>query len=441
MTFKFSYCYHGIVIHWKLVDMNWISLLVSSIICVLVIKHETFKKRDFLSPISWFCISKMMLINLSGIFIYINQFTFKRLPIYMPQVKEDLKSFRLTSEINLINTFVFVCSYYLCYNFFKISKYKTAIHCELIPNRSYFVQYFFLLGIVGSFGLLSLAPYNFFSNGAYYHMAGFGWANWLVSFFAIHLCLFYLSSKSTRLLGYILAGFSLLIYGWLLGRGTNTISILLLILIVVCNPIKNKFPKPLLFSIATLPIVAVFIMKYFDYKSVHLLLRNMFAIFAYDVGRFEVFQTALYYHHPGKDLPWWTIYKIIPFRGILPIVKDFNMVFEKISETWMTGHYNPEAGGVGFPALAEIFLAYGKLGVVLLSMFWGLVWAWIYNIMENSYRFFRGKENHLIGVYAIIWMENSDAVYPILQQGLIAFGFLFLFGKLKIVSQIEAKFL
>ena len=412
-------------------------------ISVGVICYEAFWRRDLLSPPSWFCISKFMLLILSGILVYANPHLGKHLPIYMPWLGEsnfiDAKSFMAAADLIAVHFFSYLVFFYISYKFFKTRQRQLVVESYISTNRRLIVDFLTLLGVIGSFSLLSLAHYNFYSNGAYYHMGGFGWANWLVTIFAMHLSIYFLSTPDYRNRGLFLMFLTLVIYGWMLGRGTNSMSLLIISMLALYNPLKNKMGLKAITVVIVTPFILLFTLKYFDYKSVTAVIKKMNDIFLYDVGRFEVMQTSLYYQRPWMQLPWWTMYKIIPFRGYIPIIKDLNSEFEFLTETWMTGQWNPEVGGVSFQPQAEVFLAYGALGLFAFSSFMGIFWGWFYNLAEKSFKFYNGSQNTLIGVYAIIWLENSEGCYLVLQQFLLAFLFIFLLGGVRFQVVTEQK--
>jgi hypothetical protein len=245
------------------------------------------------------------------------------------------------------------------------------------------------------FSLLVLLPYNSWSDGAYYHMQGYGIQQTLHGILLFTAGFLFLGAKKHRWWSYLYLGMSLFLIAFLVERGTQTVFIALCAFIVLRETyqIKLKYQLILFLGLPTFMITSKFMAIYFSNPSGFIY--NLVVFFTYELGRMDFLVAAVYSKLQGFETNPMTLLRYIPFANYLPVIKDLNEIFQAAPEKFLLGSRVSVQGGLPFTSTGEMAILVGTLGSILIYSIWGLIFGSLYAIVRAN------KNPYLLGFYAL----------------------------------------
>lgn len=410
-----------------------ICLALAAILATFFILWDLKLNRDPFSPMVWCLFFYLCIYILPGFFQgWVSKDA--QMEVFNLYPFRQYKEYLITTPSLAILSFVsgFGCSYLLALSIFKKNKIKAvnfSMEKDLILKR---LNY---LGILGSLVLFPLIRFE----EPYYHMKGFGWANWLVNIFGFVIGFLSITKVETRKIAVINLLLAISVYLFVLDRKSNSVELILGLVIIFINFRKIWTWKKL--AILALFFLGLVIGKYSTLWKIYdrvmpagtnTTINKTKLLVGGEVGRFDLVAAIFQVRTPSMHYDSSLFLRKIPFSGYIPYVKDKNREYGAVSETWLYGQKIAAAGGIPILELHEIYFIFNShLGILLCMMIMGILWAYVY---ESTLRLSQGKNSVVIAVYALFWLGNNQAVVPEILFTSLAIFFVLILGKIEVVE-------
>jgi hypothetical protein len=396
------------------------------VLCIFLIVDFSIH-RDILSPI---------FLNFSGTLVLFLIPSFFKLtygqPISFTPFDTDQKI--LTEYANI---FLFTMSATFATSFLATSLSLKNSHIpefSVVFKSNFHFWFLLILGLSSFTALITLVPYNIWGTDAYYHMSGYGVANWL-SYFTLFIPGFlFLGVKKHRWWSWLSFALFFTLTTVLLGRGTQTVFILLCAFVIIREYYKVSIRWQLfIFVGAPLLMTAIKFAQVYanDQSKTPWEIVSWFVTF--DLGRFDYYASGLNYHLQGLRVDVGTIARYIPFATYLPVVRDLNDSFQALPEQLYLGARISPVGGIPFTANGEVVMFLGFTGILIVNSIWGILFAAIYSATRNSNNFY------LLGFYAFFLYSARSLGFSGINALLSALIFLAIFCNIRMHLPNKAK--
>lgn len=400
-------------------------LLTLALILMLVtlILTDLYINRDLLSPVVLF-ISHAVLIFLVPSFFKL----LSHQPIaYVPIDEDHLPIFEYTNLLLFIINFSFGFCFLLMQRILK--NFRPPDIRLVFKDKTHF-WIFQCIGFGSFFVLMTLMPYNFWGGGdeAYYHMQGYGVANWASLIFFIFPAFLFLPVREHQKWAYPALICSLILLSLLLNRGTQTVYFLLCTFVVLREKfdIRLRTQVLVILLIPLLMVITKFLIVFIE--SANSFKETFIWFITYDLGRFDYLASAIYFKLQGVEVDLLTLFRYVPFANYLPVLKELNESFQGLPQTLFLGSRVVNLGGVPFTMVGELSFLIGLPAFLAVYSLWGLLFGVIYRFAKNSHN------PYYLGLYALFLFSGKGLGLSLLNAVVPIVIFVVLFCDIKLTK-------